>query len=55
MYFLKSNQTNTTLLTTILFGLTSLIYIGKATYSYFYKIESEVIMNITLGIMLSLD
>ena len=48
---MQDKSLNTNLLSSILFGLTALIYFGIAAYSYFYKIEGEVFTNIGLGIM----
>ncbi len=36
---------------TIIYSLVALIYFANAAYSYFYKIEGEVVINTALGIM----
>lgn len=48
---MQYKETNTNLMITIIYCLVALIYFGNAAYSYFYKIDGEVVTNIALGIM----
>ena len=47
----QNNEKNTKLMLTICYSMVALIYFANAAYSYFYKIEDQVIVNIGLGIM----
>ena len=48
---MTTKNTNTDLLTSFLFTLTSIMYFGTAGYSHFYKNEDGVFSNIGLGIV----
>ena len=48
---MQNKEKNINLMITVIYSLVALIYFANAVYSYFYKIEGEVIINIALGIM----
>ena len=48
---MPSKEKNINLMITIIYSLVTLIYFANTVYSYFYKIEDQVVVNIALGIM----
>lgn len=47
----ENKEVNYNNLIVFCFSLVAIIYFANAAYSYFYKIEGQVILNIGLGIM----